>query len=83
MKQQEICDTIQHQNEIILDRKTRLSKTDYIAAKIAEGAATREEYQGKLAERQQCREDINAANERLAELEAETPDEEGRAEAAN
>lgn len=83
MKQQEICDTIQRQNEIILDRKTRLSKTDYIAAKIAEGAATREEYQEKLAERQQWREDINAANERLAELEAETPDEEGRAEAAN
>ncbi len=83
MKQEEIDDAIQRQEEIILDRKTRLAKTDYIAAKIAEGAATREEYQEKLAERQQWREDINAANERLAELGAETPDEEGRAEAAN
>lgn len=76
MKQQEISDAMQRQQEIILDRKTRLSKTDYIAAKIAEGAATKAEYQEQLAERQQWREDINAANERLVELEAEVPEDE-------
>lgn len=76
MKQQEISDAMQRQQEIILDRKTRLSKTDYIAAKIAEGAATKAEYQEQLAERQQWREDINAANDRLTELEAEVPEDE-------
>jgi len=76
MKQQEINDAMQRQEEIILDRKARLSNTDYIAAKIAEGAATRENYQEQLAERQQWREDINAANERLEELKAEEPEKE-------
>ena len=76
MKQHEINDAMQRQEEIILDRKARLSNTDYIAAKIAEGAATREDYQEQLAERQQWREDINAANERLEELKAEEPEKE-------
>jgi len=76
MKQHEINDAMQRQEEIILDRKARLSNTDYIAAKIAEGAATRENYQEQLAERQQWREDINAANERLEELKAEEPEKE-------
>lgn len=76
MKRMEIDDAKQRQEEIILDRKTRLTKTDYIAAKIAEGAATREEYQEKLAERQRWREEINAATERIGELEAEEPEDE-------
>ena len=76
MKLEEINDAIQRQEEIILDRKAHLSKTDYIAAKIAEGAATKAEYQEQLAERQQWREDINAANERIEELEKEVPEEE-------
>ena len=76
MKQQEICDTIQRQNEIILDRKARLSNTDYIAAKIAEGSATKEEYREQIAERQRWREEINAAEERIAELENEVPENE-------
>lgn len=36
-----------------------LESTDYIAAKIAEGAATREEYADKLAQRQAWRTEIN------------------------
>lgn len=76
MKQQEICDAIQRQNEIILDRKALLSNTDYIAAKIAEGSATKEEYREQIAERQRWREEINAAEERIAELENEVPENE-------
>ena len=39
--------------------KQKLSATDYIAAKIAEGAATKEEYAEKLAERAEWRTKIN------------------------
>ena len=39
--------------------KQKLSDTDYIAAKIAEGAATKEEYAEKLAERAEWRTKIN------------------------
>ena len=39
--------------------KQKLAATDYIAAKIAEGAATREEYAEKLAERVAWRARIN------------------------
>jgi hypothetical protein len=43
--------------------KSRLADTDYIAAKIAEGSATVEEYAEKIARRQAWRQEI-------AELEA-------------
>lgn len=76
MKQTEINDAMQRQNEIILDRKARLSKTDYIAAKIAEGSATKEEYREQITERQRWREEINAAEERIAELDNEVPEDE-------
>lgn len=39
--------------------KKKLADTDYIAAKIAEGAATKEEYTEKLAERESWRSRIN------------------------
>lgn len=39
--------------------KRKLADTDYISAKIAEGAATREEYADKLAERASWRVRIN------------------------
>ena len=39
--------------------KAKLSETDYVAAKIAEGAATREEYAAVLADRQAWRDEIN------------------------
>jgi hypothetical protein len=43
----------------IADLKEKLAGTDYISAKIAEGAATREEYADKLAERAGWRTRIN------------------------
>ena len=44
----------------VLQLKGKLSETDYIAAKIAEGAATREEYADLIAQRQAWRDRINA-----------------------
>ena len=78
MKQAEINEAINAQQSIILDREGKLSSTDYIAAKIAEGKATKAEYADKIAERQQWRDDINAANddiERLKAIEPEPEDE--------
>lgn len=43
----------------IAELKAKLSKTDYIAAKIAEGAATREEYAEQIAQRAAWRNRIN------------------------
>lgn len=43
----------------IAELKSKLAATDYIAAKIAEGAATREEYAEELAERASWRSRIN------------------------
>ena len=43
----------------ISELKAKLSETDYVAAKIAEGAATREEYAAVLADRQAWRDEIN------------------------
>jgi hypothetical protein len=40
--------------------KRQLADTDYIAVKIAEGAATVEEYAGEIAQRQAWRQEINA-----------------------
>lgn len=43
----------------IITLKSKLADTDYIAAKLAEGVATREEYADKLAERARWRNRIN------------------------
>jgi len=78
MKQAEIIEAINAQESIILDREGKLSSTDYIAAKLAEGKATQEEYADKIAQRQTWRDDINAAQaeiERLKTLEPEPEDE--------
>ena len=78
MKQAEIIEAINAQESIILDREGKLSSTDYIAAKLAEGKATQEEYADKIAQRQTWRDDINAAQaeiERLKALEPEPEDE--------
>jgi hypothetical protein len=74
MKESEIIDAINAQQHIILDREAKLTATDYIAAKIAEGKATKAEYADKIAERQQWRDDINAADDEIARLEALKPD---------
>lgn len=74
MTQAEINEAINAQESIILDRESRLTATDYIAAKIAEGKATKTEYADKIAERQQWRDDINAANAEIERLRALEPD---------
>lgn len=74
MTKAEIIELINEQNTIILDREAKLTSTDYIAAKIAEGKATKAEYAEKIAERQAWRDDINAAKDEIARLEAIEPD---------
>ena len=74
MKQYEIDELINDQQTIILDREAHLTATDYIAAKIAEGKATKTEYAAQIAERQTWRDDINAARDEIARLEAINPD---------
>jgi len=74
MTQAEINEAINAQESIILDREARLTSTDYIAAKIAEGKATKTEYANKIAERQQWRDDINAANAEIERLKALEPE---------
>lgn len=70
MKQDEKERLLNEQHTIILDREARLSSTDYIAAKIAEGKATKTEYKDQIAERQGWRDDINAAQSEIERLEA-------------
>jgi hypothetical protein len=74
MKQAEIIEAINAKQSIILDREARLTATDYIAAKIAEGKATKAEYADKIAQRQTWRDDINAANAEIERLKALEPD---------
>jgi len=74
MKQSEIIEAINAQQSIILDREGKLSSTDYIAAKIAEGKATKTEYADKIAQRQTWRDDINDANAEIERLKSLEPD---------
>ena len=80
MKKYEIDALINEQQTIILDREGKLTSTDYIAAKIAEGKATKTEYADKIAERQGWRDDINAAKDEIERLEAIEPDPEEKPE---
>ena len=74
MTKNEIQQLINEQYTIILDREGHLTSTDYIAAKIAEGKATKTEYKDQIAQRQTWRDDINAAQDEIARLEALEPD---------
>lgn len=69
MKRQEIEDRKNVLFSLILDREAKLKETDYVAAKIAEGAATPEEYAEVLAERRKARKEINDAQAEIAKLE--------------
>ena len=80
MKKYEIDALINEQQTIILDREGKLTATDYVAAKIAEGKATKEEYAEKIAERQTWRDDINAAKDEIERLESLEPDPEEKPE---
>lgn len=42
-----------------IELKRKLAETDYVACKIAEGVATKEEYAEKIKQRQLWREEIN------------------------
>lgn len=63
-------------SSLILEKEAKLRETDYVAAKIAEGAATPEEYAEVLAERRKARKEINDAQAEIAELENVLIDEE-------
>ena len=80
MKKYEIDALINEQQTIVLDREGKLTSTDYIAAKIAEGKATQEEYAEKIAERQTWRDDINAAKDEIERLKTLEPDPEEKPE---
>ena len=76
MTQTEINAAIQEQQDAIRVAQSNLTATDYVAAKIAEGKATKTEYATKIAERQQWRDGINAAQEEIERLKALEPEEE-------
>lgn len=82
MTRDEINMLINQQETIILDREGKLTSTDYIDNKIIEGAATKEHYADRIAERQQWRNDINAAQAEIKRLEALEPDEDTPVEAS-
>lgn len=70
MTQQEKQSLLNEQYLIENNAEAQLKDTDYIAAKIAEGKATKTEYKEKIDLRQQWRDQINAAREEIARLEA-------------
>lgn len=59
-------------NKELLEILSNLSVTDYVACKIAEGAATKEEYSEVLTQRQQWREQVNLLKNQIANLESST-----------
>lgn len=75
MTLQDIQAAISEQQSIILDREAKLKTKDYIGTKIAMGVATREDYADDIAQTQQWRADINAAQAEIARLEAVEPEE--------
>lgn len=74
MTRQEIEDRKNVLFSLVRDREAKLKETDYVAAKIAEGAATPEEYAEVLAKRQQARADINNAQTEIDELNKTIPE---------
>lgn len=70
MKNAEKHELINAQQRTILDRKAKLTATDYVASKIAEGAATVKDYAGVIADRQQWRQEINHAEAEIIRLSA-------------
>lgn len=75
MTQQEIQAAINEQQSIILDREAQLKTKDYIGTKIAMGVATRKDYADDIAQTEQWRADINAAQAEIARLESVEPEE--------
>lgn len=80
----EIQELVNEQQSIIADREAKLKATDYVALKIAEGKATKTQYADTLAQRQQWRDEINAAQaeiERLQAMESKEPEDREEVEA--
>lgn len=80
----EIQELVNEQQSIIADREAKLKVTDYVALKIAEGKTTKTQYADTLAQRQQWRDEINAAQaeiERLQAMESEEPEDREEVEA--
>lgn len=76
MTRQEIEDRRNVLYSLVRDREAKLNETDYVAAKIAEGAATKEEYAAVLSRRRAWRGEINEAEAGVAALDAEIPEDE-------
>lgn len=76
MTRQEIEDRKNVLFSLVRDREAKLKETDYVAAKIAEGAATKEEYAAVLSQRRAWRGEINEAEAGVAALDAEVPEDE-------
>lgn len=74
MTRQEIEDRRNVLFSLVRDREAKLKETDYVAAKIAEGAATKEEYAAALSQRSAWRAEINEAEAGVAALDAEVPE---------
>lgn len=70
MKREEIENKRNVLSSLILEKEAKLRETDYVAAKIAEGAATSEEYAEVLAERRKARKEINEAQAKIVELDS-------------
>ena len=76
MTKTEVQELINAQWNIIHDRESKLRKTDYIAAKLAEGVADLDEYSKELDDRQNWRYDINDAEDEIKRLESLETEEE-------
>lgn len=74
MTRQKIEDKRNVLYSLVRDREAKLRETDYVAAKIAEGAATKEEYAAVLSQRRAWRGEINEAEAGVAALDAEVPE---------
>lgn len=70
MKQSEKDQLLSAQWNQIHECEAKLKASDYISAKIAEGKATKTEYKDKIEERQGWRDEINAAQQEIARIEA-------------
>ena len=76
MTRQEIEDRKNVLFSLVRDREAKLKETDYVAAKIAAGAATKEEHAAVLPQRSTWRREINEAEAGVAALDAEAPEDE-------
>lgn len=68
MTYQDILSEIDVRQRIILECEANLKNTDYVAIKIAEGVASKEEYADVLNNRKLWRDNINLAQSEISSL---------------